>query len=109
MQPTLQGSGFGNFQAGKAGWIAFPGLVSVSVNLPCQTVTSVEESPTAKGVKTITCPPYPLDIIPADFFLFPSVKSELAGLLLSQDSFKTGWEGVMRTIAKDELATVFQQ
>jgi hypothetical protein len=29
MQPTLQGSGFGNFQAGKAGWIAFPGLVSV--------------------------------------------------------------------------------
>ncbi len=48
-----------------------------------------------------------------DWFLssvnFPSVKSELAGLLLSQDNFKTSWEGVLRTINKDEFATVFQQ
>jgi hypothetical protein len=32
------------------------------------------------------------------------VKSELAGLLLSQDSFKKSWVGVLHPIAKDEFA-----
>jgi hypothetical protein len=49
-------------------------------------------------------PPYSLDITPTNFFLFPRVKSELAGLSLSQDSFKTSWVGVLQTIAKDEFA-----
>ncbi len=97
------------FKLEKLAGLPFQDWFLSSVNLPCLTVTSVQESPTAKGVKTITRPPYPLDIIPVDFFLFPSVKSELAGLLLSQDNFKTSWEGVMRTINKDEFATVFQQ
>ncbi len=52
---------------------------------------------------------YSLDITPVDFFLFPRVKSELAGLLLSQDGFRTSWVGVMRTITKDEFATAFWQ
>jgi hypothetical protein len=49
-------------------------------------------------------PPYSLYITPRYFFLFPRVKSELAGLSLSQDSFKTSWVGVLQTIAKDEIA-----
>jgi hypothetical protein len=49
-------------------------------------------------------PPYSLDITPTNFYLFPRVKSELAGLSLSQDSFKTSWVGVLQTIAKDEFA-----
>jgi hypothetical protein len=49
-------------------------------------------------------PPYSLDITPTNFFLFPRVKSELFGLSLSHDSFKTSWVGVLQTIAKDEFA-----
>jgi hypothetical protein len=67
----------------------------------------VEESMVAKGVNTIPWPPYSLDIIPANFFLFPRVKSEMAGLLLSQDSFQTSWVGVMQAIAKDEFANPY--
>jgi hypothetical protein len=58
----------------------------------------------AKSVKMTPHPPYSLDITPTNFFLFPRVKSELAGLSLSQDSFETSWEGVLHSIAKDEFA-----
>jgi hypothetical protein len=34
---------------------------------------------------------------------------ELAGLFLDEDSLKKTWEGVIRTIATDEFATVFMQ
>jgi hypothetical protein len=49
--------------------------------------TSVLKSQMAKSIKMIPHPPYSLDINPANFFLFPRVKSEVAGLSLSQDSF----------------------
>jgi hypothetical protein len=52
--------------------------------------------------------PYSPNIAPADFFLFPQVKSQLADLTLSQDTLKTSWEGVMQTITEDEFAIVFQ-
>jgi hypothetical protein len=58
----------------------------------------------AKSVKMTHHPPYSLDITPMNFFLFPRVKSELAGLSLSQDSSETSWVGVQQTIAKDEFA-----
>jgi hypothetical protein len=58
----------------------------------------------AKSVKITPYPPYSLDITPMNFFLFPRVKSELAGLSLSQDSFETSWVGVLQTITKDEFA-----
>jgi hypothetical protein len=32
--------------------------------------------------------------------LFPTLKRELAGLMLSLDEFKTKWEGVIRTLTK---------
>jgi hypothetical protein len=33
----------------------------------------------------------------------------MAGLHLSQENFKDAWEGVMRTITKDDIATAFPQ
>jgi hypothetical protein len=47
--------------------------------------------------------------VPADFFLFIKVKKELAGLHLTQDSLKSNWEGVVRTIAEDEFAITFRR
>jgi hypothetical protein len=44
-------------------------------------------------------PPHPilLNIAPIDLFLYRRVKAELAGLLLSQDRFRTKCAGVIRT------------
>jgi transposase len=53
-------------------------------------------------------PPYSPDLAPADF-LFRKVKEELAGLHLTQESLKSAWEGVTRTIGEDEFATAFRR
>jgi hypothetical protein len=37
------------------------------------------------------------------------VKLKLAGISLSQGSFKLSWDGVIQTITKDESADAFQQ
>jgi hypothetical protein len=47
--------------------------------------------------------------VPADFFLFRKVKEELASLHLTQESLKSTWEGVMRTIAEDEFPAAFRR
>jgi hypothetical protein len=41
--------------------------------------------------------------------LFPALKRELVGLTLSQDEFKKRWEGVIRTLRKDDFATAFHR
>ncbi len=76
-------------------------------NAPVHTATSVVDFLAAKGVKTIPHPPYSPDLAPADFFLFPKVKAELAGQTLRQETFKNSWEGVVRTIPKDDIAAAF--
>ncbi len=48
----------------------------------------VQEYLAVKGVKTLRHPPYSPDLAPADFFLFPRVKSELAGLSVNQETFQ---------------------
>ncbi len=44
----------------------------------------------------------------ADFFLFPKVKAELAGQTLTQETFKNSWEGVIRSVAKEDFAAAFR-
>jgi hypothetical protein len=44
----------------------------------------------------------------ADIFQFRKVKEVLAGLHLTQESLKNAWQGVMRTITKDEFAIAFR-
>jgi hypothetical protein len=58
-----------------------------------------------KSIQVLPHPPYSPDLAPADFFLFPVLKRELAGLTLSQDEFKMKWEGVVRMLNKDDFAT----
>jgi hypothetical protein len=54
-------------------------------------------------------PPYSPDLAPADYFLFPTLKRELAGLSVSLDEFKTKWEGVVRTLTEDYFARAFER
>jgi hypothetical protein len=47
------------------------------------------------------------DITPAGFFLYKRAKLELAGISLSQDSFKTSSEGVVHPSPKTSSLTPF--
>jgi histone-lysine N-methyltransferase SETMAR len=78
-------------------------------NAPAHTATVVQEFLAAKSIKTIAHPPYSPDLAPADYFLFPRVKTELAGVSLNQDTFRTGWMRALRTIRKDDYATAFRR
>jgi hypothetical protein len=42
-----------------------------------------------------------------DFFLFPTIKQQLAGMILTKKSFKTIWEGATRSITEEDFATAF--
>jgi hypothetical protein len=43
----------------------------------------------ARDFRLIDHPPYWPDLAPADFFLFPTIKRQLAGKTLTQGTFKT--------------------
>ncbi len=63
----------------------------------------------ARDFRLIDHPPYSPDLAPADFFLFPTIKRQLAGKTLTQETFKTMWEGAARNIAKEDYATAFRR
>jgi hypothetical protein len=54
-----------------------------------------------KRIKLLSRPPYSSDLSPADYFLFPKLKKELAGLTMTQEKFKKEWEGVLRGISRE--------
>ena len=62
-----------------------------------------------RSIKTIAHPPYSPDLAPADFFLFPKVKNDLAGKTLTQDTFRSSWEGAIKKLSKDDIATAFEK
>jgi histone-lysine N-methyltransferase SETMAR len=62
-----------------------------------------------KGIKLFTHAPYSPDLAPCDFWLFPNIKSELAGRKFTSDiEIKTATEGVTGRLAKDGLLHVFK-
>jgi histone-lysine N-methyltransferase SETMAR len=78
-------------------------------NAPVHTAATVTDWLAARHVKLIEHPPYSPDLAPADFFLFPKVKKELAGLTLMRESFKKDWEGAVRTLSAADFAEAFRQ
>jgi hypothetical protein len=57
---------------------------------------------------TIRHPPYLPDLGPADFFLFPRVKSELEGLN-DLEELPEELGGVIQTVPKDNFAAAFRR
>ena len=78
-------------------------------NALVHTAAVVRDWITAKGFVLLEHPPYSPDLAPADFFLFPKIKNQLAGRTLTQETFQKSWEGMVRTIGKDDFATAFWQ
>ncbi len=66
-------------------------------NAPVHTAASVTDWLVARRVTMLKHPPYSPDLAPADFYLFPKVKKELASLTLTSETFKKEWEGAVRT------------
>jgi histone-lysine N-methyltransferase SETMAR len=60
-----------------------------------------------KRIKLLSYPPYSPDFIPANYFLFPKLKKELAGFTMTQEEFKKEWEGVLRRVSREEFAKAF--
>ncbi len=63
----------------------------------------------ARQFKVIVHLPYSPDLAPADFFLFPKVMRELAGLTLTKETFKKEWEGAAKTLKAADFATAFRR
>jgi hypothetical protein len=49
---------------------------------------------------TMSPTPYSPVIAPADYFLFTSMKAELAAISKTQETFHKTWDGVLWTVAK---------
>ena len=78
-------------------------------NKSVHTAVVVQEFMDKKSIQLIDQPLYSLDLVPSDFTLFPKIKTVLAGTLNAQDSLKETWDGVLRTINKDDLSKAFQR
>ena len=60
-----------------------------------------------KRIKLLSHPPYSSDLTPADYFLFPKLKKELAGITMTKKKFKKEWEGVLKRISREEFVKAF--
>ena len=79
-------------------------------NAPFHNATIVKQFLAQRKVTVLHHPPYSPDLAPADYFLFPKVKSHLKGRLF--DSISDIQEAVtstLNTIAKDELYKSIQK
>jgi hypothetical protein len=62
-------------------------------NVLVHTAAIVKDWMAARDFRLIDHPPYSPDLAPADFFLFPTIKRQLAGKTLTQETFDMMWEG----------------
>ena len=76
-------------------------------NCPVHKSHLVKEYMDQKGLKVIEHPPYSPDLALADFFLFPKVKSSLAGNTLTAGELKPASEGVTGTLTAADYAGAF--
>jgi histone-lysine N-methyltransferase SETMAR len=71
------------------------------------TTKVVQEFLAKKRIKLLSHPPYSFNLAPADYFLFPKLKKELASITMIQEEFKKEWEGVLRGISREEFTKAF--
>ena len=76
-------------------------------NAPVHTAKSVRDFLNKNNIQLLDHPPNSPDLAPADLFLFSKLKRELAGITMMQEEFKKKWEGVLRTLSKDDFARAF--
>ncbi len=75
---------------------------------PVNTAAVVQAWLATNQVQVLEHPSYSPDLVPADYFLFRSVKEELAGIQLILETLKNIWEEVVRNIGFDKFAAAFR-
>jgi histone-lysine N-methyltransferase SETMAR len=78
-------------------------------NAPVHTANNVTKFLAKKNIRTLQHPPYSPDLAPADYCLFRRLKSDLAGVSVTPETFKTELERVLRSIGKNKFAEAFQR
>jgi hypothetical protein len=76
-------------------------------NALMHTAMVIHELLAKKRIKLLSHPPYSPDLTPADYFLFPKLKKEMAGFTMTQEEFQKEWEGVLRKVSREEFAKAF--
>jgi histone-lysine N-methyltransferase SETMAR len=77
-------------------------------NTHVRTAAVVTNWMTARQFQIMEHPPFLPDLAPADFFLFPSMKRELADKTLTKETLKKEWEGVVRTLSAADFTLAFR-
>ena len=78
-------------------------------NAPVHTAGKVKTFLEKKNIEMLPHPPYIPDLAPADYFLFPRVKADLAGDYMDVESFKNKWDGVTGKLKEDVYAKAYQK
>ena len=78
-------------------------------NAPVHTANNVTKFLAKNNIRTLQHPPYSPDLAPADYFLFRRLKSDLAGVSVTPETFKTELERVLRSIGENKFAEAFQR
>jgi hypothetical protein len=61
------------------------------------------------NTKIICHPLYSLDMVSVDYFLFPRMKTVLLVISVTQESSKKTWDGVARTIAREDFTAAVRR
>jgi len=79
-------------------------------NAPAHCAIRVHQFLTQRGVPVLDHPPYPPDLAPAEFFLFPRLKSIMKGASFADvAAIQESVTAVLRSIPKEALAASLQK
>ena len=78
-------------------------------NCPVHTAIITKEHMAKRGYRLVEHPPYSPDLAPADFFLFPKAKDNLAGIPNDGETAKTRWGRAISTITTNDFTKAFQK
>ena len=78
-------------------------------NSPLHTARTTKAFLDARGIEVIDHPPYSPDLAPCDFFLFPTVKTALAGTTIDAQTVKWDWERATKTIGAPAFTAAYRR
>ena len=78
-------------------------------NAPVQTARLTLDFLETRNIKTLLHAPYSPDLAPTDFWLLPTVKAVISGVHIKDDSARTEWERVCRTLPTSAFTAAFQK
>jgi hypothetical protein len=73
------------------------------------TVAIVQDCLAAMNILILSQPPYSPGLVPSHYFVSLRMNTKLEDISMAQETLQKAWDGVLRTIAKEDLAAVFRR